>query len=459
MADRPSRGDTAEVAIESLATGGRGVARIGGYVVFVDRALPGDRVRIRLRSARRRHGEADVLELLQPGPDRVEPTCPHVGACGGCRWQPLAYPAQLVEKERIVRDALTRIAHLPDVPIAPISGAEHTLGYRNKVELTFTQDPELGPTLGYHRAGRWDEVLGVDRCYLVGDAPNAAKDAVQAWARASGLEAHDQRLHEGALRNLVIRHSERTGEVLLVLVTTDVDLPRRGNLVDELVERVPGLVGLLHQRNDSMAESTRGHPTEVVFGRDHHREEILGLELHVPWNGFLQTNTAMCERLYGIAIEEARLTGSEVVWDLYSGIGSIGLALARDAGRVVGIEVVPEAVEQAQANAARNGIGNAEFITGDVAKAVAPLVEAGAPLPDLVVVDPPRAGLTPKAVRRVLELGAQTVVYVSCNPTTLAGNALLLVEGGYALESVRPVDMFPHTPHVECVARFTRAPA
>ncbi|MEY4225392.1 MAG: hypothetical protein RL190_149 [Actinomycetota bacterium] len=457
MADRPSRGDVADVAIESLATGGRGVARIDGYVVFVDRALPGDRVRVRLRSARRRHGEADVLELLAPGPDRVEPTCPHVGACGGCRWQALAYPAQLVEKERMVRDAIDRIAHLPDVPIAPISGAGDTLEYRNKVELTFTQDDELGPTLGYHRAGRWDEVLGVERCYLVGDAPNAAKDAVQAWARTSSLEAYDQRLHEGHLRNLVIRHSARTGEVLLVLVTSDVDLPRQGNLVDELVERVPGLVGLLHQRNSGMSEATRGHPTEVVHGRGHYREEILGLELHVPWNGFLQTNTAMCERLYGIAIEEARLTGSEVVWDLYSGIGSIGLALARDAGRVVGIEVVPEAVEQAQANATRNGIANAEFIAGDVAKAVAPLVEAGAPLPDLVVVDPPRAGLTPKAVRRVLELGAEAIVYVSCNPTTLAGNAVLLVEGGYRLESVRPVDMFPHTPHVECVARFVRA--
>ncbi|MFM7694503.1 MAG: 23S rRNA (uracil(1939)-C(5))-methyltransferase RlmD, partial [Actinomycetota bacterium] len=200
-----------------------------------------------------------------------------------------------------------------------------------------------------------------------------------------------------------------------------------------------------------------GSPTEVVHGRDHHREEILGLELHVPWNGFLQTNTAMCERLYGIAIEEARLTGSEVVWDLYSGIGSIGLALARDAGRVVGIEIVPEAVEQATANARRNGIDNAEFIVGDVAKAVAPLVEAGAPLPDLVVIDPPRAGLTPKAVKRVMELGAQTIVYVSCNPTTLAGNAVLMTEAGYVLETVRPVDMFPHTPHVECVARFVRA--
>ena len=456
VADRPSRGDTAEVVIESLATGGRGVARLDGYVVFVDRALPGDRVRIRLRSARRRHGEADVLELIAPGPDRVEPACPHVGACGGCRWQALAYPAQLEQKAAGVRDALARIAHLPDVPVAPIDGAADTLGYRNKIELTFTATDE-GPALGFHRAGRWDQVLEIGRCHLVGDAPNAAKDAVQRWARTTGLAAYDQRLHEGELRNLVIRHSARTGDVLLVLVTTDIDLPRRANLVDELIESVPGLVGLLHQRNAGAAEVTRGHPTEVVHGADHYREELLGLTLHVPWNGFLQTNTAMCERLYGIAIEEARLTGSEVVWDLYSGIGSIGLALARDAGRVVGIEIVPEAVEQAQANAERNGVANAEFIVGDVAKAIAPLVDAGAPMPDLVVVDPPRAGLTPKAVKRVIELGARTVVYVSCNPTTLAGNAVLLTEAGYRLETVRPVDMFPHTPHVECVARFTLA--
>ena len=456
VADRPSRGDTAVVDIESLATGGRGVARLDGYVVFVDRALPGDRVRIRLRTARRRHGEADVLELLEPGPERVEPACPHVGLCGGCRWQALAYPAQQREKEAIVRDAIARIAHLPDVPVDAIAGAEDTYGYRNKIELTFTATDD-GPALGFHRAGRWDEVLEIGRCHLVGDAPNAAKDAVQRWARTTGLAAYDQRLHEGELRNLVVRHSARTGDVLLNLVTTDIDVPRIANLVDELEEAVPGLVGLLHTRNASAAETTHGHPVEVLHGADHYREHLLGLELHVPWNGFLQTNTAMCERLYGIAIEEARLTGGEVVWDLYSGIGSIGLALARDAGRVVGIEIVPEAVEQAAANARRNGIDNAEFVVGDVAKTIEPLIEAGAPVPDLVVIDPPRAGLTPKAVKRVVELGAQTVVYVSCNPTTLAGNAVLLVEGGYRLESVRPVDMFPHTPHVECVARFVRA--
>ena len=458
VADRPSRGDVADVVIESLATGGRGVARIDGFVVFVDRALPGDHVRVRVRTSRRKHGEADVVELLAPGPDRVEPTCPHVGACGGCRWQALSYPAQLREKAQLVRDAITRIAHLPDVPIDDIVGAEDNLEYRNKVELTFTQE-EQGPVLGFHRAGRWDEVLEIDRCYLIGDAPNAAKDAVQRWAQSTGLSGYDQRLHEGELRNLIIRHSARTGDLLLALVTTDIELPKLGNLIDELQESVPGFVGLLQTKNSGLSETTQGHPTEIITGQDWYREEILGLTLHVPHNGFLQTNTAMCEKLYGIAIEESRLTGTETVWDLYSGIGSIGLALARDAGRVVGIEIVADAVEQATQNAVRNTIENAEFVAGDVAKAIEPLIEAGAPMPDLVVIDPPRAGLTPKAVRRVLELKPQTIVYVSCNPTTLAGNAVLFTEGGYALEVVRPVDMFPHTPHVECVARFARTPA
>jgi 23S rRNA (uracil1939-C5)-methyltransferase len=452
---RPNRGDEADVVIESLATGGRGVARMDGYVVFVDRALPGDRVRVRIRNAKRRFGEAEVVDLLAPGPDRIDPPCPYVGACGGCRWQALAYPAQVREKEQQVRDALARIAHLPDVPVADLIGAERTFGYRNKVEFTFSE-ADGAARLGFHRAGRWDEVLPVDRCLLVEDPVNATKDAVERWAAMTDLRAYHQRLHEGELRNLVVRYSQRTGQVLAVLVTTDTDLPLRANLIDELQEAVPGLVGVLQARNAGVAETSAGHPTELLHGRDWFEEEVLGQTLRVPWNGFLQTNTEMCETLYRIAIEEAGLRGDEVVWDLYSGIGSIGLALARDAGRVIGVEVVPEAVEQATVNALMNGIDNAEFVVGDVGRTLAPLREDGVPAPGVVVIDPPRAGLHPRAVRGVIELAPARIVYVSCNPTTMAGNAQAFVEAGYRLEIVRPVDMFPHTPHVECVARFER---
>jgi len=217
---------------------------------------------------------------------------------------------------------------------------------------------------------------------------------------------------------------------------------------------VPGCVGLLHAVSDGVAEVASGHETSIVFGRDWYEERLLGLRLRVSAGSFLQTNTVMCERLYELAIEEAGLGGDEVVWDLYSGIGSIALALAGHAGRVIGVEIFEEAVERARENALRNGVPNADFVVGDVAKAVRPLLEEGIPSPDVVVVDPPRAGLTPKAVRRVLELHPSRIIYVSCNPTTLAGNAELLVDGGYRLERVRPVDMFPHTHHVECVARF-----
>jgi 23S rRNA (uracil1939-C5)-methyltransferase len=458
VSSRPQRGSEVELVIGSLAFGGRGVARLDDFVLFVDRALPGDRVRARVTKVKRRYGDAVTVETLEKGPDRVEAPCPHFGACGGCRWQDLAYEAQLRHKTSQVRDALERIGHQTDFVLDPIEPAVSTFEYRNKVEFTFTAGPD-GTALGFHRAGRWDQVLPLEVCLLVGDAVNRARRTVEAWAAASGLAPFDQRTHEGYLRNLVVRSSERTGELLLVLVTAKGELRRRHQLVEELAEAVPECVGLLHAESDRLAEVTTGLPTTLVSGRDWFAEELLGLRLRVSAGAFLQTNTAMCERLYELALEEAGLTGEEVVWDLYSGIGSIALALARRAGQVIGVEIVEEACERAVENAEANGVENVTFVAGDVAKAVRPLLEGGLPSPDVVVVDPPRAGLTPKAVRRVLELAPRRLVYVSCNPTTLAGNAALLDEGGYRLERVRPVDMFPHTHHVECVARFERTPA
>jgi 23S rRNA (uracil1939-C5)-methyltransferase len=444
--------------VSSLAFGGRGVARLDDFVLFVDRALPGDRVRARVTKVKRRYGDAVTVEVLERGPDRVEAPCPHFGACGGCRWQDLDYVAQLGHKTSQVRDALERIGHQTGFELDPIVPALDTLRYRNKVEFTWTPGPD-GPSLGFHRAGRWDQVLPLDHCLLVGDAFNRARRTVEAWGRAHDLVPFDQRTHEGYLRNLVVRGSERTGQLLLVLVTAPGELPGRVALVEELAELVPECVGVLHAESDRLAEVTSGLPTSVISGRDWYEEDLLGLRLNVSAGAFIQTNTAMCERLYELALEEAGLTGSEVVWDLYSGIGSIALALAKQAGRVIGVEIVEEACQRAAENAERNGVENAIFVAGDVAKAVRPLLEGGLPSPDVVVVDPPRAGLTPKAVRRVLELEPSRIVYVSCNPTTLAGNAQLLAEGGYKLERVRPVDMFPHTHHVECVARFERTPA
>ncbi len=455
---RPEKGSEVEVLVDSLAFGGRGVARLDDFVLFVDRALPGDRVRARVTKVKRSYGEATTVETLVPGPDRVKAPCPHFGACGGCKWQDLDYAAQQVWKAQQIADVLKRIGHQSDFVQDPIVPAIRTYGYRNKLEFSFGETEE-GPALGFHRAGRWDEIMPVSACLLMSEAGNEARRVVESWARRSNGEIWDRRSNTGYLRHLVCRVSDRTGELLLTLVTAPGELPQSTWLVDELAERVPGCVGLLHATTSGVAEVTHGLATKLVFGRDWYEERLLGLRLKVSSGAFLQTNTEMCEKLYEIAIEEAGLGGDEIVWDLYSGIGSIALALAAHAGHVYGIEVVPEAVERAVDNAERNGVMNAEFIQGDVAKAVRPLLEAGMPSPDVVVLDPPRAGLTPKAVRRVLELEPQRIVYVSCNPTTLAGNAELLAEGGYRLERVRPVDMFPHTAHVECVARFEAVPS
>jgi 23S rRNA (uracil1939-C5)-methyltransferase len=453
LQSRPEKGSEVEVEVESLAFGGRGVARLDDFVLFVDRALPGDRVRARVTKVKRRHGEATAVEVLAEGPDRVPAPCPHFGACGGCRWQDLDYAAQTAWKERQVRDALERIGHQSGFALDPIVPAGDTYRYRNKLEFSFGDSAD-GASLGFHRAGRWDEILPISECLLMDVAGNEARSVVEGWARQSGADVWDRRSGKGYLRHLVVRGSSRTGQLLATVVTSPGRLPSPAWLEDELRERVPGCVGLLHAVSDGVAEVTAGLPTTTVFGRDWYEERLLGLRLRVSAGAFVQTNTAMCERLYELAIEEAHLAGDEVIWDLYSGIGSIALALAGSAGRVIGVEVVDEAVERARENADLNDVGNAEFVVGDVAKAVRPLLESGVPAPDVVVLDPPRAGLTPKAVRRVLELEPQRIVYVSCNPTTLAGNAELLVDGGYRLERVRPVDMFPHTHHVECVARF-----
>lgn len=448
-------GQELELTVDSLAAGGRGVARHEGVVVFVDRALPGDRVRARIQRVKRRHGEAIAYERLAGGPDRVEAPCPHFGVCGGCRWQDLRYERQLDHKQQQVLDALQRIAGVAEPPLEPIVPAVREYAYRNKLEYAWTTT-EDGVALGFHRAGRWEEIVPLDVCLLTGDRGNAVREAFVAWARAQGLAAFDQRALTGYLRHLVVREGVRTGELLCILVTAAGDVPGVDELEALLAERAPGVVGVLHAVNEGVAEVASGIPTRPLLGRAWFEEEIGGLRLRVSAGSFLQTNTEMADVLYRDAIEQAGLTGGETVWDLYCGTGSIGLALAGAARRVIGVEIVEEAIERARENALANGVGNVQFVCADAGKAPRDLVAEGVPAPDVVVLDPPRAGMTPKAARRVAELGARRIVYVSCNPTTLAGNAPILAEGGYELTRVRPFDLFPHTPHVECVARFDR---
>jgi 23S rRNA (uracil1939-C5)-methyltransferase len=436
---RPRRGEPLELEIDSLAFGGRGVARSDGYVVFVSGALPGDRVRAEVTKAKRRFAEARALELLRPARDRVADRCVHEGEpCPGAAWQGLPYERQLAHKQEQVGEALRRIGGLEDFELEAIEPAKERWRYRNKLEYSFGErDGEM--LLGFHARGRWDLIVGVEDCLLASRRGNEARNAVREWARREGVPPYDGRERSGVLRNLVVREGWRTAQIQTRLVTSPARFPRPP--VD------------LHTVIEGDSGGTEG-PTGAL-GEERLREELCGLRLELSAGAFFQTNTEMAERLYAIASDYAGLTGAERVFDLYCGVGTIGLTMAPRAGEVWGLEIVPQAIADAEANAKRNGIGNARFMLGSARTGIRPLLE-GAGRPDVVVVDPPRAGLSQRIVRRIAECDARRIIYVSCNPTTLAPNAAQLVGAGYRLRRVRPVDMFPQTPHIECVALLER---
>ena len=443
---RPQRGDELELTVDTLAFGGAGVARTDGYVVFVTGAVPGDRVRAVIGKRKRAYAEARAIEILEPGPDRIAPVADHPGA----PWQVLSYERQLEVKQAQVQDALRRIGKLEAFALEPIVPAMSQWRYRNKLEYSFGADASGELVCGFHAPGRWDEIVPVPDCLLASEPANAAREQIASWCRAQGLSAYDRRSGEGFLRNLVVREGRRTNALQVRLVTSMGQLDR-----DSLTRAGEGLDGLLWTRVDSVAETTQGGETELLAGSDRFEEVLGGMRFEISAEAFFQTNTEMAERLYQLAIEYAAPVGFERVYDLYCGIGTIGLLMSPRVAEVWGLELVPEAISDAIANARANEVDNAHFFAGDVRLALRDLTER-AGRPDTLVVDPPRAGLSQKVVRRMIEAAPTRIVYVSCNPTTLAPNAAQLVEAGYELVRVRPVDMFPQTPHIECVAELVR---
>ncbi len=443
---RPQRGDELTLTIDALAFGGAGVARTDGYVVFVAGAVPGDRVRAVIGKRKRAYAEARTIEILEPGPDRIAPVADHPGA----PWQVIAYQRQLEVKQGQVHDALRRIGKLTGFVMEPIVPAVDQWRYRNKLEYSFGTDPSGGLRCGFHAPGRWDEIVAIADCRLASARANRAREQIVAWCRSHGLTAHDRHSGEGLLRNLVVREGRRTGALQVRLVTAGAGIDR-----ESLVGAAGGLDGLLWTRSQSSAETTQGGETELLAGSDRFLESLGGMQFEISAQAFFQTNTEMAERLYQLAIEYAAPVGFERVYDLYCGIGTIGLLLSPRVAEVWGLELLPEAISDAIANARINEVDNANFFAGDVRLALRELVDR-AGRPDVLVVDPPRAGLSQKVVRRIVEASPARIVYVSCNPTTLAPNAAQLVEAGYRLVRVRPVDMFPQTPHIECIAELVR---
>jgi 23S rRNA (uracil1939-C5)-methyltransferase len=402
-------------------------------------------VRATVHHRKRAYAQARAVELLEPGPDRVPPLADHPGA----PWQELAYERQLEVKQSQVDEALRRIGHLDGFELAPIVPAVEQWRYRNKLEYSFGGDPGAGLRLGFHEPGSWEQIHHIEDCLLASEAGNRARSEVLDWCRAQQLEPFDRRARSGFLRNLVVREGRRTGQLQIRLITT------HGELESASLADAVHADSLLWTRTDALGETSTGGQTALLAGQPTIDEELGGLVLRISAEAFFQTNTEMAERLYGLAREACDLHGWERVFDLFCGTGTIALALAGRAGHVDGLELVESAVADAIANAERNGVANASFYAGDVRLAVRELRER-AGRPDVVVVDPPRAGLSQKVVRRIIETAPRRIVYVSCNPTTLAPNTAQLVEAGWRLERVAPVDMFPQTPHIECVALLSR---
>jgi 23S rRNA (uracil1939-C5)-methyltransferase len=452
---RPKRGEILSLTIDDLAFGGEGVGRADGYVVFVPGGLPGDRLQVRLVQARARFGRGVIEGVEQPSPQRVEAPCPYFGRCGGCRLQHMAYPAQVAFKSKQVVDALERLGGLKGIEVRPTIGAEETFGYRNKMEFTVARSPKAPLLVGLHEADRYDSVLDIERCLLQSDRMNALLDEARGFFADRGLTVYEQDTGEGLLRFLMLREGRHTGELMTNVVTSAPAVSELAPLVQRLQARDPGTTSVVMNVNPKKASVAVGVEEHLLGGRDHIRERVAGLTFQVSASSFFQTNTRQAERLFDLVVESAGLTGTETVYDLYSGTGAISLLLARRARWVYGIEVAQAAVDDAGVNAAANAITNCTFVCGEVRFVLPSLIAKGVTA-EVVVADPPRAGFHPKALRALITLGARRIVYVSCNPTTLARDLGELARGGYRLEWVQPVDMFPHTPHIEAVARLER---
>ncbi len=454
------------ILVTDYAAEGKALARHEGKVIFISGAVPGDTVDILLGKNKKDWAEGRVLKMIQPAADRLVPFCRHFGVCGGCKWQMLPYEKQLIFKQQEAEQNLKRIGKTAMPAVMPIIGSEDTIHYRNKLEFTFSNkrfltNEEINEdgvvpqqdALGYHVPRIFDKVIDIFECYLLDDVNNRIRNSVRDFAKAQQFSFYDIKEHTGWLRNIIIRYCT-TGELMVNLCINYEDEPNRVLLLDHILKEVPSITTLLYTINPKWNDSIYDLTPQVYSGKGYVTEKLGDFEFIISPKSFFQTNTKQAERLYTVAKDFAGLTGQEIIYDLYCGTGSIGIFLSRMAKKVIGVEVIEEAIEDARKNAALNKIDHAEFFAGDVIKICNDDFFAKHGRPDVIITDPPRAGMHEKLVLKLLDIAAPKIVYVSCNTATQARDINLLSEK-YIVEKVQPVDMFPHTHHIECVVLLT----
>lgn len=455
------------VEITGVAAEGKSIARVDDMVVFIPYGAPGDVVNIKLDKKKRSYAEAHIVDMVKPSPDRVTPACEHFGVCGGCKWQHIPYESQLRYKRDQVVDALTRIAKVEIPEVNPTLGSKETFCYRNKLEYTFSckcwitfEDLRSGReiadrnALGFHIPGAFDKVLDIKKCWLQDDLSNRIRLFVRQYALAKGYEFYDIKAQQGLMRTLMVRIAS-TGEVMLIVVFARPEQEKIDDLMGAIAAEFPEITSLLYVVNQKVNDTIADQEVITYRGRDYINEEMEGLQFRIGPKSFYQTNSLQAYELYKVARRMACLKPDDLVYDLYTGTGTIANFVARQVKKVVGIEYVPEAIADAKLNSEVNGIDNTIFFAGDMKDVLTDGFIAEHGRPDVIIIDPPRAGMHEDVVNVILNARPERIVYVSCNPATQARD-LALMDSLYRVEEVQPVDMFPHTHHVENVVRMTR---
>jgi 23S rRNA (uracil1939-C5)-methyltransferase len=453
------------IAVIDIAEEGKGVGKSDDLVIFIDKAVPGDIVDVELLRRKKKFYEGKIQNLIKPSDHRTEPFCDHFGVCGGCKWQHLNYDAQLQFKQKSVSDALQRLGKVDVSQMEAILGSSESRYYRNKLEYTFSDkrwltdgDMRSGETmemnaLGYHIPGRFDKILDIEHCYLQADPSNEIRNKVREYALNAQISFYNLKNHEGSLRNLIIRTSS-TGELMVIVVFAYADEDQIEGMMKFIASEFPGINSLLYIINHKKNDTIFDQEIHTYKGADHIFENMDGLKFKIGPKSFYQTNSAQAFELYKIARDFAEFKGDELVYDLYTGAGTIANFIAGKVKNVIGIEYVPTAIEDAKINSEINGIKNTSFFAGDMKDILDEDFIKTHGKPDVVITDPPRAGMHPDVVKRLLEMEAEKIVYVSCNAATQARDIELL-NSKYEVGRIKPVDMFPHTQHVENVVLLT----